>query len=76
MLEREYKFYQDNKAELLQRYRGRWIVISEEKIIGDYSTKEEAYKAGEELAGLGNFLMQQVLEDEQIIQRFYSRIYL
>ena len=44
MLNKEYKFYKDNRSKLLKKYKNRFIVIKNNKILGDYITEKEAYE--------------------------------
>jgi len=75
MLDREYKFYQDHKNELLATHYGQWAVITGESVHGIYETKELAYKEGATKLGLGNFFLQHLLEDALLAVTFYSRVY-
>ena len=76
MLEREYKYYQNNKNNIIKKYKGQFVVIKASQIVGDYSSREEALKESVKEYKLGEFLIQEVSDkkDEQI-QRFYSRVY-
>lgn len=75
MLEKEIQFYRKNQADLLERFKGRWLVITGETIHGDYETNAMAYEAGVKELGLGHFLIQLVEEENKLIRRFYSRVY-
>lgn len=75
MLEKEFKYYIDNQALLVKKYNGRFIVIKGEKIIGDYSSTEEAYKETIKTHELGTFLIQECLPGkESYTQTFHSRV--
>ncbi len=76
MLEKEYKYYEEHKKELLEKYKDRFIVIVNQKVISDYSSREEALSKTVEIYELGKFLIQKVTDQEdEIIQRFHSRVY-
>jgi hypothetical protein len=76
MLEKEYKYYEEHKKELLEKYKDRFIVIVNQKVISDYSSREEALSKTVEIYELGKFLIQKVTDqEEEIIQRFHSRVY-
>ncbi len=76
MLETEYEYYQNNKDELLKQYNGKIIVIIGNNVIGDYNKKNEAIIATKKKHKLGTFLVQKVsTEENDQIQRFYSRVY-
>lgn len=57
MIDKQTKFFKDNKDMLLKKYDGRYIVIDEDLSISDFSTLEEAYDFGTEKYGLGNFFL-------------------
>lgn len=76
MLEKEDKYYEEHKKELLEKYKDRFIVIVNQKVISDYSSREEALSKTVEIYELGKFLIQKVTDqEEEIIQRFHSRVY-
>jgi len=76
MLEKEYKYYEEHKKELLEKYKDRFIVIVNQKVISDYSSREEALSKTVEIYELGKFLIQKITDqEEEIIQRFHSRVY-
>ncbi|MBU0478162.1 hypothetical protein KKC91_06310 [bacterium] len=76
MLEREYKYYQNNKDSIIKKYKNQFVVIKDSKIIGAYSSREEALKESVKEYKLGEFLIQEVSDKKnEQIQRFYSRVY-
>ncbi len=76
MLEREYKYYQDNKNDIIKNYKNQFVVIKGSKVVGDYSSREEALKESVKEYKLGEFLIQEVSDKNgEQIQRFYSRVY-
>lgn len=74
MLENEFKFYQANKADLLKKYNNRYVVIKDQKVLGDFATREEAIEATQKDHALGTFLIQHVSVSDEEIQRFHSRV--
>lgn len=70
----EYRYYLDNKSELLKKYKDTFIVIKGDDVIGSYPTMEEAVEETKKTHDLGTFLVQHVIEGEEIVQRFYSRV--
>jgi len=42
-LEKERAWYKANKADLLAKHRGKWIVVHKDKLIGVYDNSVEAY---------------------------------
>lgn len=62
-LERQYQFYLEHEAEFLEKYEGKYLVISEDLDVTSFDTKQEAYAFGAENFGLGNFLLQECTYD-------------
>lgn len=62
-LERQYQFYLEHEAEFLEKYEGKYLVISESLEVTSFDTKKEAYAFGAENLGLGNFLLQECTYD-------------
>ncbi len=59
MIEKQIKFYDDNIEELLEKYEGSVLIISEDYKIDAFASIGEAYTFGVEHYGLGNFLMRE-----------------
>jgi hypothetical protein len=75
MLDKEFKYYIDNQAELLKEYNGRFIVIKNETVIGNYSSEIDAYTETIKKHQLGTFLIQQCVPgNESYNQTFHSRV--
>ncbi len=54
MLEKEFKFYQDHKKELIDKYNNRFVVIKEQKVIADFSSDRSGEKHGTRALSRGN----------------------
>ncbi len=75
MLEKEYAFFEKNKAELLKKYRNKFIVIVKEAVVDSYDSQDEALRESSKKYKLGSFLIQKVSDgEEDVIQRFFSRV--
>lgn len=74
MLEQEFKFYQNNKGDLIRKYNNRFVVIKGDKVLGDFGSREEAIEAAQKDHALGSFLVQRVSVDDEQVQRFHSRV--
>ena len=74
MLEKEYGYYQDHKRELVAAYRGKFLVIADDQVIGVYADIGSALAETVKTRAMGTFLIQQALPDEDIVQRFHSRV--
>jgi hypothetical protein len=58
MLEKEFKYYLKNQDELLKKFNGRYIVIKNETVLGDYGSEIEALEVTKEKHEVGTFLIQ------------------
>lgn len=74
-LDQEYRFYLDQRAELLKKYEGRYVVIMGEKVIGDYATNADAFFETARVHEPGTFLIQLCSSEmEANTQTFHSRV--
>lgn len=63
----EEAFYKSNKAAIVQRYMGRWIVVKDGAVAGDYGTYEDALAAAVARFGAsGGFMVKQVMEQDPV----------
>ena len=67
-LQTELEFYNNQKAELLKHYQGQFALIKGKKLIGTYTTWEEALNDGVKRLGNVPFLIKQVQEKDEIVQ--------
>lgn len=58
MLETEFKYYIDHQQELVDKFNGRFIVIKDQNVIGDYDRHDTAYFEAQKQNKLGTFLIQ------------------
>ncbi len=65
-LERERKYFESHRDELLKNYRNLFVLIKGEEVIGAFPDAESAYQEGVHRFGLEPFLVRQVLETEPI----------
>lgn len=73
-LDREYQYYKNNQKEFLEKYKGKVLVIKDEKIVGVYEDEVAAYKESVSKYKLGTFLIQKCLPEVETIQTFHSRV--
>lgn len=73
MLKEEFQYYLSNQAELVKSYKGKFLVIVGQTVVGAYrSMKEAATKAAKKYR-LGTFLIQECTEGEDAYtQDFYN----
>ena len=58
MLHNEFEYYLAHQEELISQYEGRYIVLKDNKVLGDYSSRIEAYKETKKHHALGTFIIQ------------------
>ena len=72
---KEFEFYLEHQAEMVEKFDGRVIVLKEGKVIGDYDSYGEAVEATRKEHPLGTFLVQRVSEGRKdYTQSFSSRV--
>lgn len=63
--EEELKYFNKHKKKLLEQYEGKFVLIKESEMLGDFSTEEEAYNAGVEKFGNKPFLIKKVQKKDE-----------
>ena len=66
MLEKELKYYQEHKEELLINHKGKYVLIKDDKFINSFTKMEEAFEEGTRLYGSAPFLIKYVSDEEKI----------
>lgn len=74
-LEKDFQYYLRNQKNLVKDYEGRYLVIKDEAVVGDYDNEPEAYFDSVAKYGLGNFIIQLCTKgDGAYTQTFSSRV--
>ncbi|MDE0644672.1 MAG: DUF5678 domain-containing protein [Gammaproteobacteria bacterium] len=74
-LQEEFDYYLEHQDEFVNQYDGRYIVIKDNEVIGDYDDIAVAVKETAKKHQLGTFLVQLVTEgDEAYTATFRSRV--
>ena len=68
MLETEWEFYENNRDELVEKYCGKFVVISGNKVVSAYDDEKIAYRETVKDIPLGSFMIHRVAEEEEIVQ--------
>lgn len=68
ILEEELKCFHESKAELMKHHEGQFALIKGSKLLGTYTTIEQAFDAGVKELGNQAFLIKEVKEAEDMIQ--------
>lgn len=74
-LKKEFDYYISHQNELVEKYNGKYIVIKDEKVIGEYDTAEAAITETARGHAVGTFLVQKCSPgtDDYTIT-FHSRV--
>lgn len=68
LIAEEYNWYKENKSNLLTKFKDKYIVIKDNKVIGSYNTEANAYiESVENSHKVGTFLIQKVSVDDASI---------
>jgi hypothetical protein len=66
-LAQELEYYSARKQEWLRTHRGEYVVVQDTKLLGFFSSWEEAFRSGVQAFGVGkDFLVKQVLAREPV----------
>ena len=68
MFKEELEYYRQNKEDLLKHYENRFVVIKGHKLLGAYTTDQEAYEAGLKEFGNISFLVKHVAKEEEVVR--------
>ena len=75
MLKKEFQYYIDNQNELVKKYEGRYLVIKDGNVVGDYGSYEQALFNSEEQYEMGTFLIQKCSEgNKDYTATFHTRV--
>ncbi|HCR52315.1 TPA: hypothetical protein DIV48_01535 [Candidatus Kaiserbacteria bacterium] len=73
-LQKELEYFKRHQAELVSKYEGKFLVIKDEEVKGDYDSEIQAYTEAKERFDLGTFLIQECRPgEESYTQTFHSR---
>jgi len=74
-LEKEFDFFVKNQKELVEKYKGKYVVIKDDKILGVYSSLSEAVEETSKREKLGTFLVQKCEPTNKVYtQNYHSRV--
>ena len=68
MLDAEWEFYENNREELVEKYCGKFVVISGDKVVSVYDDERIAYQETIKSIPLGSFMIHHITEEEEIFQ--------
>ena len=74
-LKKEFEYYLSNQDELVKKHKGKFIVIKDGKVIGEYDSPFEAVEETSKKYELGTFLVQKCEPgSESYTQTYHSRV--
>jgi len=74
-LRKEFEYYLEHQAELVKKHNGKFIVIKECKVIGEYDSPLEAVEEASKRHKLGTFLVQKCEPGSaSYTQTYHSRV--
>lgn len=74
-LQKEFEYFLEHQKELVKKYRGRVIVIKDQKILGAYDDEVTAVLETQKAHKIGTFLVQKCESgDAAYTQTFQSRV--
>ncbi len=72
----EFEYYLEHQSVLAERYNGKFIVIKNQEVLGEYDDQMDAINVTAQEHDLGTFLVQKCDPDpESTMQTFHSRAY-
>lgn len=74
-LENEFNYYLRNQKELVEKYKGKYIVIMDAQLLGAYDSELEAIQETSTKYELGTFLVQRCEPGaDNYTQTYHSRV--
>lgn len=74
-LKQEFEYYLANQDELVEKYTGKYIVITGQEVVAEYDDELTAVQESQEHYEAGTFLVQLVMPgSESHTQTFHSRV--
>lgn len=75
MLENEFKYYLENQEDLLKKFKGKFIVIKNNQVIGAYDSEIQALTETKKDHEIGTFLIQKVTPgNNDYTETYHSRV--
>ena len=74
-LQKELEYFKAHQEELIRQYKGKFLVIKDQKVEGVYETEIDAYNDAQKKFELGTFIIQQCIAGKDAYtQTFHSRV--
>lgn len=72
MLEKEYRYFTDNRDAIIKKYLNKYIVIVDEEVVDVYDKRIKALKESALKYGMGNFLIEFCTKDLEYYNWFFA----
>ena len=74
MIDKNYEWFEKNYDELQKKYKNKYLVVQNQKVLKVFSTMEDAIDFSEDLE-LGSYIIQKCAKNkEDLIQIFHTRV--
>lgn len=75
-LQRDFDYFMSNVSSLYEKYAGRFVVIKDAAVVGDFESADDAYKSACDRFGAGNFSIYECkyADSKSYVQVFNSRV--
>ena len=74
-LEKDFQYYLEHQTELVKDYKGKYLVIKDQKVIGVFDSQADAYNETQKEHEVGTFLIQLCeLGKDSYTQTYHSRV--
>lgn len=72
MLDKAFTWYLENQDELVKKYKGKFVVIVNDSVVGAYVSKSKAYFETQKSHKLGTFLIQYCDSGSEAYSQFFN----
>ncbi len=73
MIETLFKYYLEHQEDLVSKYDGKYLITTNDGVVGAYDSLNEGYEVALKTYGKGNFMLQLCSEGEKdYSQRFFT----
>lgn len=76
LLNQYYSYFMNHLDEIFAKYKGKFVVIKDDSVVGSYNSEAEAYSEAVKKFTLGEFLIQECksADKNSYTQTFRSRV--
>jgi len=74
MLEKEFQYFKENQDTLVNKYKGKVLVIVGQEVVGQYDTEINAYFDSLKKFKPGEFLIQECLSGKEVYTQHFHNL--